>query len=127
MDLSTNNRAYAGMFEGCSSLRDAIDLPASSTIASFAYDRMFIGCNSMSGIVDIAATSFVAGAMNQMFWDNSSRDYGVRVHFDTWNQDVHPNWFSNGGYATNIFYCPADLPEERGNNRIPKNWTIVRE
>lgn len=128
MDLSTNNRAYARMFDHCYSLRDAIDLPASG-VASFAYQGMFAICNSMSGIVDIAATSFASGALKEMFFNNNSPDYGVRVHFDTWNLDPNPfvNWFNTNGYASNKFYCPAALPEERGYNRIPQNWTIVRE
>lgn len=97
---------------------------------------MFTGCNSMSGTIDIAATSFASGAMNQMFLSNNSPNYSIRVNFDTWDldpdpwltpQSVHANWFNTTGYASNIFYCPADLPEERGYDKIPQNWTIVHE
>lgn len=124
------------MFDHCDSLRDAIDLPASG-VASFAYQGMFARCNSMSGIVDIAATSFASGALKDMFWNNNnSQDFGIRVHFNEWPTDPdpwvddkgsHSNWFNTNGYASNKFYCPADLPEERGYDRIPQNWTIVRE
>ena len=137
MDLSTNDGAYDHMFYDCYRLRDAIDLPASSTIASFAYSCMFGCCNSLSGIVDIAATSFASGALFQMFLNNNSQDFGIRVHFDEWQTNPNPwmnsqgtesYWFNINVYAsTNIFYCPTDLPEERGGDRIPQKWTIVRE
>lgn len=136
MDLSTNNSAYSHMFYDCYSLRDAIELPASG-VASFAYYNMFLSCNSMSGIVDIAATSFASGALYSMFWNNNnSQDFGIRVHFNEWPIDPdpwantkgsHSNWFNMNGYASNIFYCPEALPEERGGDRIPQKWTIVRE
>ena len=40
------------------------------------------------------------------------------------NANYLNNWL-NGVAPTGIFRCPAELPDERGNGRIPEGWTKV--
>jgi hypothetical protein len=85
------------MFEGCRSLTQAPELPA-TTLANFCYYHMFYGCTNLDSI-----------NVNFSAWDpgNATRE---------WVYDV-------SSFGT--FTCPADLPEEFGSNRIPDGWTVV--
>jgi hypothetical protein len=93
------NNCYASMFGGCTSLTQTPELPA-TTLASNCYWSMFFGCTSLNN---------------------------VNVNFSTWNPtDATSNWL-NSVAAEGTFACPTALPEERGSNRIPEGWTIVRK
>ena len=86
------------MFENCSSMTDAPEIMLPSVGARDCMIRMFAGCTSLSS---------------------------VTVHFKTWPSAKYlANWL-NGVAPTGIFRCPAELPDERGDGRIPEGWTKV--
>ena len=49
----------------------------------------------------------------------------VTVHFKTWPNANYLNGWLSGVAPTGIFRCPAELPDERGNGKIPEGWTKV--
>ena len=89
---------YNNMFKDCTSLTDAPEIMLSSANSSNCMINMFNGCTSLSS---------------------------VTVHFKTWPTGIQLNYWLNGVAPTGIFRCPAELPDERGNGRIPEGWTKV--
>ena len=89
---------YAQMFRDCTSLTDAPEIMLSSANSQAGMTYMFAGCTSLSS---------------------------VTVHFKTWPAASYLNNWLNGVAPTGIFRCPAELPDERGNGRIPEGWTKV--
>ena len=57
---------YYYMFEGCSSLTSAPELPA-TTLANNCYDNMFYGCSSLTQAPVLAATTLANGCYESMF------------------------------------------------------------
>ena len=89
---------YNQMFRNCTSLTDAPEIMLSSANAVNCMTYMFNGCTSLSS---------------------------VTVHFKTWPSATYLDKWLNGVAPTGIFRCPAELPDERGNGRIPEGWTKV--
>ena len=89
---------YNQMFRDCTSLTDAPEIMLSSASALNCMSYMFERCTSLSS---------------------------VTVHFKTWPKATYLNNWLNGVAPTGIFRCPAELPDERGNGRIPEGWTKV--
>ena len=91
-------RMYQNMFRNCTSMTDAPEIMLSSANSVFCMSNMFNGCTSLSSIT---------------------------VHFKTWPAGAHLNNWLSGVAPTGIFRCPAELPDQRGNGRIPEGWTKV--
>ena len=65
-----------------------------------------------------------SGCMVYMFAGCTSLS-SVTVHLKSWpNANYLSGWLS-GVAPTGIFRCPAELPDERGDGRIPEGWTKV--
>lgn len=144
------NACYAFMFSGCSSLTTAPALPA-TTLADYSYNgmfdsctsltqapvisamtlgqwsclSMFRGCTSMRNVVLPATTLSAIASYSYMFYNCSSLS-SIEVGLSAWPSDntKTENWVQ-GVAASGTFTCPAALPDERGNNRIPSGWTKV--
>ena len=89
------NYCYYSMFQGCTGLTSAPELPATTLLRS-CYRSMFQGCGNISII---------------------------KVHFTAWG--THTNNWVTGVSSTGIFYKTSALPEEFSTNRIPTGWTVV--
>ena len=79
-------------------MTDAPEIMLSSASATNCMPYMFAGCTSLSS---------------------------VTVHFKTWPSASYLNNWLSGVAPTGIFRCPAELPDVRGNGRIPEGWTKV--
>ena len=89
------NYCYVFMFDGCTGLTSAPELPA-TTLASSCYSYMFSGCTHLSLI---------------------------KVHFTAWRNQT-TNWVSSVS-PTGTFYKPSALSEEFSTSKIPTGWTVV--
>ena len=85
---------------------------------------MFSNCTSLTDAPEIMLTSVTRYSMKYMF-DGCTSLSSVTVHFKTWPAASYLNKWLNGVAPTGIFRCPAELPDERGNGRIPEGWTKV--
>ena len=79
-------------------MTDAPEIMLSSANSGFCMTNMFAGCTNLSS---------------------------VTVHFKTWPTGTQLNNWLSGVAPTGIFRCPAELPDERGNGRIPEGWIKV--
>ena len=62
---------YSGMFNGCTSLTQAPELPA-TTLADFCYSNMFKGCSSLTQAPELPATTLANKCYSYMFSGCSS-------------------------------------------------------
>lgn len=62
------NSCYQGMFSGCTSLTRAPELPA-TTLAKSCYNYMFYGCTSLTRAPELPATTLADGCYQGMFSD----------------------------------------------------------
>ena len=116
---------YSAMFQDCSALTQAPELPA-TTLANDCYNNMFSGCTSLTQAPVLPATSLANSCYYGMF-NGCTNLNNINVNFSAWNpSSATTDWVLNVS-SSGTFTCPADLPEEFGNNRIPTGWTVIRK
>ncbi|MBR0502488.1 MAG: hypothetical protein IJJ77_04515 [Paludibacteraceae bacterium] len=114
--LYLNEGCYAGMFMGCVNLVEAPELPA-SCVKEKSYQMMFQDCAKISKI-KVNITQW--GEIEPMTVIEEYREYEDFLIFpyaEDWLKGVSPH---------GTFICPDGLPEERGDDRIPQGWKIVK-
>ena len=112
------------MFKNCTKLKNVNPLPDVKPYAQM-YAQMFRNCTSLTDAPEIMLSSVAPrGCMANMFAACTSLS-SVTVHFKTWPTSTQLNGWLSGVAPTGIFRCPAELPDERGNGRIPEGWTKV--
>ena len=112
---------YEDMFFGCYALTTAPELPA-TTLAMGCYNTMFSHCYALTTAPELTATDLENGCYAHMF-ANCINLNSITVHFGDWYNAYTLNWVGwvpSGG----TFICPAGLPEEYGDSRIPTGWTV---
>ena len=115
---------YLFAFRNCKKLKNVNPLPEVIPYVNM-YAQMFRGCTSMTDAPEIMLSSAsTTNCMLYMFYGCTSLS-SVTVHFKTWPKASYLNNWLSGVAPTGIFRCPAELPDERGNGRIPEGWTKV--
>lgn len=89
---------YLGMFQGCTALRTAPNLPATS-LAPECYLNMFQGCTNLSS-VKCLATSGITGNDSTLDW-------------------------LDGVATTGTFYADSESRWPLGTSGIPRGWTVA--
>ena len=64
--VDTKNARFCNLFEGCSVLTSAPELPA-TTLAESCYSNMFSGCTSLTSAPKLPATTLALGCYSSMF------------------------------------------------------------
>ena len=123
-EYGTSSNKYYNMFRNCTKLKNVNPLPDVKPIVGM-YRYMFQNCTSMTDAPEIMlSTANVGLCMSNMF-NGCTNLSSVTVHFKTWPKGTQLNGWLSGVAPTGIFRCPAELPDQRGNGRIPEGWTKV--
>ena len=69
--VKTDNARFCSLFENCSVLTSAPELPA-TTLADNCYSFMFYGCTSLTSAPDLPATKLAENCYNSMFFGCTS-------------------------------------------------------
>ena len=69
--VETQNARFCNLFQGCSVLTSAPELPA-TTLADNCYSAMFSGCTSLTSAPKLPATTLAIGCYSNMFSDCTS-------------------------------------------------------
>ena len=93
------------MFNGCTSLTQAPELPA-TTLANSCYDSMFFGCTSLVNAPELHATTLTYGCYRGMFSGCTSLVQAPALPATTLAQSCYGNMFS---YCENLATAP-ELP-----------------
>ena len=66
--VETNNARFCCLFENCSVLTSAPELPA-TTLADNCYGYMFLGCKNLTSAPELPATTLTDNCYQGMFWN----------------------------------------------------------
>lgn len=126
-DTIPANFCYSGLFQNCTALVSAPELPA-TTLKSFCYSGMFIGCTSLVSAPELPATTLVLPCYAFMF-NGCTKLNKIEVAFSGWGGVMSTgNWVS-GVPSTGTFYCPTALGTNetitRGISACPEGWTVI--
>ena len=112
---------YVYMFNGCTGLTSAPELPATKLEIS-CYNRMFMGCTGLTSAPELPAKTLVRACYIFMFSGCTNLSL-IKVRFTAWQ--LNSNSWVSGVSPTGTFYKPSSLPEEYGTSKIPTGWTVV--
>lgn len=117
------DNCYSCMFVDCYNLTSVPEVLPATTLADECYVGMFSGCENITTAPDIAASELTQDCCFQMFL-NCNKLNSIKVGFTGWGiYNETFNWLRNVS-PTGTFYCPASLPQEFGESRIPEGWTV---
>lgn len=94
---------YQDMFDGCTNLTSAPDLPA-TTLEHGCYQSMFSGCTSLTSAPELPATKLAAACYERMFWSCTSLETAPALPAKTLAESCYSNMFHN---CTNLTTAPA--------------------
>ena len=118
---------YANMFRGCTSLAQAPELPA-TTLATYCYANMFRGCASLAQAPELPATTLATKCYGYMF-DGCRNIDCIKCSFEAFG-DGTSDWLSNVS-PIGTFICPTALGTnetiQRGASYCPEGWTVINE
>ena len=92
--VETQNARFCNLFEGCSVLTSAPELPA-TTLADNCYSAMFSGCTSLKSAPKLSATTLASGCYSSMFYDCKSLTSAPTLSATTLADDCYCYMFSN--------------------------------
>ena len=111
------------MFNGCTSLTTAPELPA-TTLADNCYFHMFYGCTSLTKAPELPATTLADYCYLEMFYDCTNLNYIKAMFTTTPSTTYTANWAygvaSSGTFVKNA----AAQWDVTGVNGIPTGWTV---
>ena len=100
------NSCYGNMFNGCSSLTTAPELPA-TTLANSCYKYMFRYCSSLTSAPELPATTLAPYCYQSMFRDCTSLTTAPRLPATTLAPYCYANMFDK---CTSLISAQAILP-----------------
>ena len=93
-----------------------------TTLAAYCYHSMFNGCTGLTSAPELPATKLMDYCYFQMFFGCKNLSI-IKVHFTIWGSQT--NFWVSKVSSTGTFYKPNALPEKFGANNIPTGWTVV--
>ena len=117
------NSVYYIMFQGCSSLTAAPELPATE-LSDGCYNGMFKGCTSLTTAPDLPATTLKGTCYYQMFNGCSNLNYIKMLATNTSAGDCLTNWVSGVSPTGTFVKAASQTSLPTGENGIPSGWTV---
>ena len=117
---------YSSMFFNCTNLTEAPELPATN-LAPSCYQRMFSDCTSLTKAPELPATHLAEKCYYSMFKGCTSLNYVKALFTDDPSKSTTGFWLY-GVSSTGTFVKSKDATwDVRGENGIPKGWTVITE
>ena len=111
------------MFNGCTSLTEAPELPA-TTLANQCYYQMFKNCTSLITAPELPATTLASYCYDYMFDNCQTLNY-IKAMFTTQPSNTYTAYWLRGVASTGTFVKnSAATWNVRGTNGVPYGWTI---
>ncbi len=92
--VETQNARFCNLFQGCSVLTSAPELPA-TTLADNCYSAMFEGCSVLTSAPELPATTLALGCYSSMFSDCTSLKSAPTLSATTLALSCYSSMFSN--------------------------------
>ena len=113
------------MFEGCTSLENAPELPA-MTLADRCYAAMFKGCTSLVVAPELPATTLTDGCYMEMFRDCSSLENAPELPATTLTSNCYNTMFDGCSSLENAPELPATTLTEYCYNGMFQDCTSLK-
>ena len=104
--LSGYNSAFTGLFDSCTSLVQAPELPA-TTLSDSCYYRMFFGCTSLTQAPELPATNLVDFCYSNMFCNCTSLTQAPKLPVTNLVYACYSGMFENCTSLTQAPELPA--------------------
>ena len=111
------------MFNGCTSLTTAPELPA-TTLAESCYSSMFIDCTSLTTVPELPATTLANDCYHSMFYGCSNLNYIKAMFTTTPSTTYTTNWVSGVSSTGTFVKNSAASWNVSGIHGIPSGWTV---
>ncbi len=120
---------YVCMFQNCTSLTSAPELPA-TTLIGFCYSGMFIGCTNLTAAPELPATTLANQCYSNMFSDCTNLTSAPScLPATTLAGYCYTSMFKNCSKLTGKIHCPASTASNDyrldANAEIPANTATV--
>ena len=102
------NSCYSNMFQGCTSLTAAPTLPATE-LADYCYDSMFKGCTTLTTAPELPATTLAYGCYEFMFQGCTSLTTAPELPATTLTFSCYSSMFSGCSKLNNITMLATDI------------------
>ena len=103
--VETKNARFCSLFENCSVLTSAPELPA-TTLANYCYYEMFYGCTSLTSAPKLSATTLADYCYHEMFYGCTSLTSAPKLPATTLANSCYGSMFR---YCRNLTSAP-ELP-----------------
>ena len=117
------NYCYRSMFNGCTSLVTAPELPA-TTLAESCYANMFEGCTNLTTAPNLPATTLTQGCYWEMFGGCTSLNSITCLATDISASRCTNVWVTNVAANGTFTKASSMTSWTTGVSGIPDNWAI---
>ena len=126
LDTIRSNYCFIGMFNGCSSLTTAPELPA-TTLNRYCYREMFHGCTSLTSAPELPATTLAQYCYHGMFYGCTNLNEIKIAYTGTFSEaPSYAFWaWVQGVSASGTFYYNGS-DTTTGSSAIPTGWNVVQ-
>lgn len=114
--------SYRSMFSGCTSLVTAPSILPATTFLNWAYGYMFSGCTSLVNAPELPVETLTKSCYYQMF-SGCTNLKTIRCHAKVKAPDATYIWL-NGVTTSGIFYGYSEYGWSSGASGIPTTWTF---
>ena len=114
---------YYAMFYGCTSLTTASALLA-TTLSDMCYYSMFQGCTNLTTAPELPATTLKASCYTKMFYGCTKLNYIKMIATDISAYNCLGSWVSNVSSTGTFVKNPAMNSLPTGTHGIPSGWTV---
>ena len=116
---------YYKMFQGCTSLTAAPALPA-TTLADMCYISMFKDCTSLTAAPELPAENLKSWCYRAMFEGCTNLNY-VKAAFTTTPGSNTTDWLKGVASTGTFVKNPAATWDVTGVSGVPSGWTVTTE
>lgn len=113
---------YRSMFSGCTSLVKAPSILPATTVGTWAYASMFYNCTSLVNAPELPVETLAKSCYYTMFSGCTSLK-SLKCHARVSASDATYNWL-NGVKTSGTFYGHSEYGWSSGASGIPTTWTF---
>ena len=121
---SLSNSCYNYMFYGCTSLVNVPSILPATTLPHSCYRNMFQGCTNITTAPELPALSLYTGCYIQMFDGCSKLNYIKALYTTAYNTNYTSDWVRGVAKNGKFILNPSQKSRTRGASGIPNGWTI---
>ena len=116
--------AFYGLFNGCSALQNAPELPWTS-LGTGCYGSMFKGCTSITTAPELPATTLATGCYNEMFYNCSTLKEITIGYNGNFSTTYFNDWVYGVASSGLMYYEGSDRTS--GASAIPTGWKVYAD